>query len=141
MSALRDIRNQLKPLIALEPQSIATDTTTVGAIIDSAHYDGGVMLTLLANWTDGLFVPLIEQSSQANFGGDVSDVDDANLIGDVETGQEADSSFAADGIKSLGVVNQPKRYLRLSIVSTGTTLGALMASTWHGKAEVSKISN
>ncbi len=141
MSALRDIRNQLKPEVALAPQTIASDTTTVGAIIDTADADSGVMLTINAEWTDGLFTPLIEQSSDPAFGSDVSDVADENLIGDVETGQEADAAISADGIKNLGVVNQPGRFLRLSMVSTGTTSGAIISSEWHLKKEVSKISN
>lgn len=142
MSALRDIRNELKPLIALEPSVIASDTTNVGPIIDSADFDGGVMLTLALNGANpGTFTPLIEQSSQANFGGDVSDVADENLIGDVETGQEADAALSADGISNLGVVNQPKRYLRMSVVSSSTSGASDFAAFWHGKAEVSKISN
>ena len=38
MSGVRDIRNQLKPFVALLPQTIATDTTTVGPIIYTADY-------------------------------------------------------------------------------------------------------
>lgn len=139
--SVRDIRNQLKPLVALAPQTIGSNTTTVGPIIDSADYDGGLMFTLNADWTDGLFVPLVEQSSDSAFGSDVSDVADENLISDVDAGQEADAAISADGVKNLGIVNQPKRYLRLSIVSTGVSTGAIVSSVYHGKSEVAKISN
>lgn len=141
MSGLRDIRNQLKPLVALAPVTIGSNTTTVGAIIDTADYDGGVMFIMNAEWTDGLFTPLVEESADSAFGSGVTAVADANLIGDVDSGQEADAAIGADGVKSLGVVNQAGRYLRLSIVSTGVTTGAIFSSAWLGKAEVAKISN
>ena len=141
MSALRDIRNQLKPLVAIAPQTISSNTTTVGPIVDSADFDGGLMFSMNAEWTDGLFTPLIEQSADSAFGSGVTAVADDNLIGDVDSGQEADAAIGADGVKNLGVVNQPDRFLRLSIVSTGVTSGAIFSAIWHGKAEVSKISN
>ena len=57
MGALKDIRNQLKPLIALKPQQINTDTTTNGEIIDTAEYDGGIVFTMSMAYTTGTFTP------------------------------------------------------------------------------------
>jgi len=141
MSAVRDIRNQLKPLVGLAPQAIASDTTTVGPIIDSAGYDSGLMISLIAEITDGSYTMLLEQSADSAFGSGVTAIADENLNGDVDSGQEADAALSASGVSSLGIVNQPERYVRLSIVSAGTTSGAVVAAIYHGKAEVAKISN
>ena len=142
MSAVRDIRNQLKPEVALDPQVIASNTTTVGEIIDTADLDGGLMVSISATVTDGDYTMLLEQSAQANFGGGITVIADENLIGDVDSGQEADAILSASGIKNLGIVNQPERFVRLSVVSANfSSVGAVVAAMYHGKKEVSKISN
>ena len=136
-----DIRNQLKPLIALEPQDITTNTTTVGEIIDTKDYDGGIVFTQFINHTSGTFTPLIEEGDESNLS-DSSVVADTNLIGDTKTGQEADAALtSAQLISSIGVVNNLKRYLRLSIVSTGISGSNYVAATAHGRQEVSPIEN
>jgi len=141
MGALRDIRNQLKPEIALEPQDITTNTTTVGEIIDTKDYDGGIMFTMLINHTSGTFTPLLQEGDESDLS-DAAAVDDANLIGDTKTGQEADAALtSAQLISSLGVVNNTKRYLRLSIVSTGISGSNYVAATVHKYAEIMPITN
>jgi hypothetical protein len=141
MGAIRDIRSQLKPEIALEPQTINTDTTTTGAIIDTADYDGGIVFTQSVTHTSGTFTPSIEESDSATFASGVTAVADANLIGDTKTGQEADAALtAAQLISSLGVVNNLKRYLRYKMVSS---LGAngVVSAVVHKRAEITEISN
>ena len=141
MGAVRDIRNQLKPGIALEPQTINSDTTTVGEIIDTADFDGGIVFTQFITHTSGTFTPSIEESESATFASGNTAVIDANLIGDVDTGQEADSALtAAQLISSIGVVNNIKRYLRYSIVSSLGANGVIGACV-HKHAEVKPISN
>ena len=125
----------------MEPQTINTDTTTVGEIIDTADYDGGIVFTQFITHTSGTFTPLIEESDSATFASGNTNVADTSFIGDVSTGQEVDSALtAAQLISSIGVVNNLKRYLRYSIVST---LGAdgVIGSCVHKKAEIVKISN
>jgi hypothetical protein len=141
MGTTREIRNELKPFIALEPQVINSDTTTVGEIIDTADFDGGIVFVQSIAWTAGTVTPLIEESSADDFGSDVSDVADANLVGDVETGQEADSALTTGAlISSLGVVGNVKRYLRYSMVSTGSA-NVVASAVALAKSEVSPISN
>ncbi|UCF50260.1 MAG: hypothetical protein JSU91_01910 [Thermoplasmatales archaeon] len=140
MGAIRDIRSQLSPIIALEPQTINTDTTTVGEIIDTKNYDGGIVFTQCVNYTTGTFTPLLEESDSDSFATS-NVVADTNLIGDVKTGQEADAALSASQlISSLGVVNNLKRYLRLSIVSTDSADG-IVSAVAHGKNEIAAISN
>lgn len=140
MGAIRDVRSNLKPLIALEPQTISSDTTTTGEIIDTKDYDGGIVFTQIVNHTTGTFTPLIEEGDASNMS-DASAVADANLIGDVKTGQEADAALASGQlVSSLGVVNNTKRYLRYKIVSTNSANG-IVAATCHGKQENKPITN
>lgn len=141
MGTKMDIRSQLAPKIALEPQTINTDTTTVGEIVDTANEDLGIVFTQMVNWTSGTFTPLLEESDSLTFASGVTEVADANLIGDVKTGQEADAALtSAQLVSSLGVVNNVKRYLRLSIVSTGGANG-IVGATAHSHSELVPISN
>jgi len=136
----RDIRSNLKPAIAFEPQTISSDTTTTGEIIDTKDFDGGIVFTQMVNYTSGTFTPKLEDGDDSGLS-DAAVVADANLIGDVKTGQEADAALTASQlVSSLGVVNNLKRYLRLSIVSS---LGAngIVAASVHGKSEVAPITN
>ena len=140
MGAKRDIRNQLKPNIALEPQVINTDTTTVGEIIDTANFDGGIVFSQLITWTSGTFTPLYEESDSDSFATS-NVVSDDNLIGDVKTGQEADAALtSAQLISNVGVVNNLKRYLRESIVSS-LGANAVIAATCHKHEEILPITN
>lgn len=141
MGATRDIRNQLKPEIALDPVAVNTNTTTVGAIIDTADYNKGVVFTFFQKiWTAGTATPLIEESADSGFATS-NEVEDQYLIGDVETGQEADSALTATRtVSSLGVAGNPKRYIRLSIVTTDGP-DIILAATAHGDPDVVPIVN
>lgn len=81
---------------ALAPQEIASDTTTVGAIIDTADYDGGVSIFMHSGTlVDGTYTPLLEEGDDSALS-DASAVADADLYRQgVTTGQEADAAFAA----------------------------------------------
>ena len=122
---IRDIKNDLETKVVLA-QLINSDTTSVGAIIDTQGLDRGLLYTILStSRTDGTYTPLIEEGDASNLS-DASAVADANLIG-----TEAAAALSADTtdgtvLKSIGVIGT-KRYLRLSIVSTSVTTGATIA--------------
>lgn len=137
---LRDIRNQLKPIIALEPQTINSDTTTAGEIIDTKDIDGGLVFLLSCTHTSGTFTPLIHDGDESNLS-DAAVVADTYLIGDTKTAQEAGAALTADQLtSSIGVVNNMKRYVRISIVSTGTA-DAIVSVEAAGKSEQAPITN
>lgn len=132
--AIRDIRSQLLPRLAFAA-AISSDTTTNGAIIDTKDDDGGIVFTLLeSDYTDGTYTPLIEEDDVVGFGSATA-VPDDKLIG-TEAGA-AISAGQADGdiLTSIGVFSN-KRFVRLSIVSTGTSTGATIAATYQGGSEV-----
>ena len=127
---MKDIRSDLAYAVALDPQTIASDTTTTGEIIDTADYDGGVMVTQLATVTDGTFLPVLEESADSTFA-TYSAIADANLIG-----TEADATLSTTQAVSTIGINNTLRYIRYKVTSASTTTGAVIAAVYHKKAEV-----
>lgn len=122
----QDIRSNLLSRLAFKA-SITTDTTTAGAIIDTADFDGGVMYTLLTTvYGAGTYTPLLEESDDSGMSGATA-VADANLIG-TEAGAALGTAVTASGavLNSFGCFGT-KRYLRLSIVSATTTTTTVVA--------------
>lgn len=132
--AVNDIRSGLLPKLAFNA-IINSDTTTNGAIIDTADFDGGVLFTILSSvYGVGTYTPVLEESDDAAMSG-ANDVADANLIG-TEAGA-AISAVSASGanIASIGAFGT-LRYLRLKIASVTSTTTTIVA-TFHGATEVS----
>ena len=112
-----DIHNNMATELAFDTATIATDTTTAGNIIDTRNYDGLEFVIQTVAWTDGAYDVLIED-------GDAANLSDAAAVADVHLlGTEAIALGAADLVAEIGY-KMVKRYVRLSIVSTGTTSGA-----------------
>lgn len=125
--ATKDQVNVTKPLVALNVQTISSDTTTDGNIIDTQGFEAATFIPFTGTLTDGDYTVQIEESDNSNFS-DENVVADADLIR-----LEADASFTTDtddnDISIIGYVGG-KRYVRLSIVSTntatnGATVGAI----------------
>jgi hypothetical protein len=115
-----------KVINALEPQAIGTNTTTTGAIIDTADYDSGVYFAMLCYaYTDGTYTMKIEHGDDASLS-DAADVPAATkmVYGSLPALTAADSE--GDVMAKEGVFGT-NRYLRVSIVSTGVTTGASLA--------------
>lgn len=121
--AVKDIRSNLEQVVAFNAV-ISTDTTTNGAIIDTADYDNGVMFCFACPaYTDGTYTPVIQEGDNAALS-DASSVADANLIG-TEAGAalSAATAQADTALNTIGVFGT-KRYLRVQIVSASTSSGA-----------------
>jgi hypothetical protein len=120
---MQDTHNTFKKVVALTPRAaIATDTTTVGTAIDLQGYESCEFVILSGVLTDGTYTPLIEESDDNS---SYSAVADADLLS-----TEAAEAFAATDdaeAHSIGYVGH-KRYVRLSIVSAGTTSGGFLAA-------------
>jgi len=132
---IKDIRSNVLDKYAFPVQAISSDTTTSGAIIDTADFDGGGMFTLLCSaYTDGTYTPLIQESDDSGMSGATA-VADANLIG-TEAGA-ALSAVTASGanLNSIGFFGT-KRYVRLQIVSASTSSGATVGATFTGSPEI-----
>lgn len=121
----QDLYNNVKDEVGLEIQSISTDTTTNGEIIDTYGYESLTYILYSQDITDGDYAPVIEV-------GDESDLSDAAEIdSDFVLGSLSDAAFDSDDddiTKRVGVVSD-KRYVRLSIESTNTSSGGTLGAT------------
>jgi len=112
-----DMHNNVLGEIALAVQDITTNTTTVGAIIDTAGFESLEYLITSGTITDGVYALLLEEGDDSGLS-DAADVPAANILGSLTGFVAADD----DTVKRVGSIGK-KRYQRLSIVSTGTTTG------------------
>lgn len=121
---MRDLHNNIKAEVAFNTASITTNTTTVGRIIDMQGFSSAEFLIQAGNLIDGTYTPLIEEGDASNLS-DASAVADSNLLG-----TEAAAVFIATNdhiVNKIGYIGN-KRYIRLSIVSTGITTGGTVSS-------------
>ncbi|MGD9276243.1 MAG: hypothetical protein PVJ67_03670 [Candidatus Pacearchaeota archaeon] len=108
--------------------AISTNTTTTGQIIDTADYDSGVMFSFAAlAYTDGTYTPLITESDNSGMAG-ATQVPDTNLIGTEAAAALSAATTVGSSMTTLGIGNT-KRYVQISIVSTGVTTGATITAT------------
>ena len=123
MSAAYDIHSDMNVAVALLAQDITSDTTTAGAIIDTAGLEGLEFTVSSATITDGVYTILLED-------GDDSGLSDAAAVtGDDLLGNNPRFILTDDDIATrVGYVGN-KQFVRLSIVSTGTTTGGAFAAT------------
>jgi hypothetical protein len=118
-----DLHSDVFAVVAKNTAAITSSTTTVGAIIDTQGYEGLEFIIQSGARTDGTYTPLLEESDAADLSGS-NQVADEDLVG-----LEASAAIsAANTVKRLGYVGG-KRYVRLSIVSTGVTSGATIGAT------------
>ena len=132
--AVVDNRSDQLPKLAFNAV-ISTDTTTNGAIIDTANFDRGVTFIILAPvYTDGTYTPVIEESDDSGMSG-ATDVTDAQLIGTEAGAVISAVSGSGANLASIGVFSN-KRFLRLKIVSASTSTGATISAVVNMKAEL-----
>ena len=109
---------------ALEPQVIGSDTTTTGAIFDTADYDMGITFAVLCkSYTDGTYTLKIEHGDNSGLS-DAADVDSAMLVYGTLPAVSA-AMTEGDPMPREGV-HSTKRYVRASLVSTSVTTGATL---------------
>ena len=113
----QDLHNNVEVAVALVSQAIATDTTTVGAIIDTAGFESIEFAILSKAITDGTYTAKLED-------GDDSGLSDAEVVSsELVLGALPDFVAADDNtVFRVGSISK-KRYQRLSIVSATTTTG------------------
>lgn len=137
----RDIRSQLESKL-VQLDTISSDTTTDGASIDTANYDGGVCFNYICTaYNTGTFTPVLEESDTGAFAGEENVIADANLIG-TESGAALSAATAEGGVlNSIGIFGT-KRYVRSTIVSSGSTSGTnTIAVTINAVPEVQPSPN
>lgn len=120
--AVRDQVTKMDAFLAMD-ETITTDTTTNGSIIDTADYECGFSLFVVVSaLTDGDYQLNLQE-------GDESDLSDAvSIAADKLIGTEpsVDAATAAGAVLEKVGVFSNKRYVRPQIVSTSTTSGATL---------------
>ena len=118
--AIKDIKTRVAVASVLEA-AISSDTTTAGAIIDTADFDLGIMFDLVASaYTDGSYTLLIEEGDDSGLS-DAAVVPAEYLIGALPVVAAATGSGAV--VPTVGLISN-KRYVRTSVVSTSTSTGS-----------------
>jgi len=132
-----DLHNNIKTSLALAVQDITTNTTTVGAIIDTKDFESLEFSVTSGTLTDGAYAFVLEE-------GDASNLSDAAAVSTDETLGSLTGFVAADDdtVKRVGSIGK-KRYQRLSIVSTGTTSGGtnFTGTAIQGNAKTMPVPN
>lgn len=130
----RDLRSNLKN-IQIMNSNITSNTTTTSAILDTRDFDPGVMFLLRAAlWTDGTYTPTINQSDDPAMA-DATAVTGLSLIGTIAGVTLSAAQVNNTDIPSIGIVNT-KRYIQISVASTGVTSGARIIIDAINKPEV-----
>lgn len=128
--AVKDIRSNLKEIVGFSA-IITTNTTTAGAILDTADFELGLMFSVaITVFGAGTFTLLLEESDDSGMSGAVAITGD-KLIGTLP----ALTAATAQGVtlETVGVISN-LRYVRASIVSTGTTTTTVVVTATQ-KAE------
>lgn len=105
----RDMHNNVDERVALNFQTIASDTTTAGVIIDTAGYESLEFVMQTGTVTAGDVTPLLQDGDDSGLS-DVAAVATDFRLGSLVT------LDAANGITRVGYVGK-KRYVRLSAVT------------------------
>jgi hypothetical protein len=114
---VNDLHNNSKAEIALASQAISTDTTTVGAIIDTEGFEAIEFLILTKLITDGNYTVLLEEGDDSGLS-DAATVDTEEVLGLAAFTDDTDDN----AIARTGYIGK-KQFVRLSIVSDATTTG------------------
>jgi len=125
----RDLRSNLAVDLAFYA-AISGDTTTNGQVLDTAHYDGGIMFAFAAPvYATGTFTPLLEESSSPS--GPWTTIPDTRLIGTTVDAAITAQTSVGDQLNTIGLkwLVGDSRYVRVNIVSTGTASGTIVVDT------------
>lgn len=131
-----DLHNEATSRVGLVIGAITTNTTTSGAIIDTAHYESLEYYIQSGTLTDGTY------TAQIWHGNDSGLSDAVQLTGEEVLGSAVFALTDDNATKRIGYVGK-KRYVQLRILSaavtTGGTLGAVavLGTPHHGPAAAS----
>lgn len=111
-----EMHNTIDDRIALTNQSITTNTTTAGAIIDTKGFEAIEFVIVAGTLTAGIFAILLEEGDDAGLS------DAATLDSDLTLGALTGFDASTDDDTTIRVGSIGKdRYQRLSLVSTGAS--------------------
>ena len=116
-----DLHNEATSRLGLAVAAITTNTTTSGAIIDTAHYESLEFYLISGTITDGTY------TAQLWHGNDAALADAVQLTGEEVLGSVALVAANDNATARIGYVGK-KRYVQLRIVSTDVTTGGTLGA-------------
>lgn len=117
---MENLHNIIDQMVALKPQTIATDTTTVGETIDLADANAVEMNLTVGNATDGDYAVSFFESDDSGMSGEVEITDTDRIQGNLYDTANTAVSLAS---YNWGVIKD-LRYVRAKVVSTSTSSGS-----------------
>jgi hypothetical protein len=132
-----DLHTRVSATPALNIQTISSDTTTNGIIIDTAGYQSVEFVLFSGTITTGVFTPLLQEGDSSTLT-DAANVSTDNLLGTYAAATFTTAAADDNACKSIGY-NGKKRYVRLSIVTTSTGNGVIGAVAVKGSPAVANI--
>lgn len=110
-----DLSSKVSPAIALNFQTIASDTTTVGEIVDTKGFESVDIAIASGAIAAGDLAIIIEDGDDAALA-DAAAVSSELIIGSLPSFAATDDNV----VKHFGCISK-KRYIRISAVSTNST--------------------
>jgi len=122
--ASQDSKSSSASAVAVNFQTIASDTTTVGTIIDSQGFESLIFSLVTATVTDGDYALILEDGDDSGLS-DAATVTSTFLVGSLPAfTEDTDDNLSLD----VGYIGK-KRYVRASVVSTNfSASGAVIGS-------------
>lgn len=117
---IKDLKNNIVEVNALDIQAISTDTTTAGEIIDTQGFESITFVAQAGTLTDGTYTVKVEVGDNSALS-DAADATTDELIGSLP------ALSASNAVGRVGVLTG-KRYVRLSLVSTSTSTGGTLGA-------------
>jgi hypothetical protein len=120
--ASHDLYHDCQVTSAFNSATIGSDTTTNGVIVDTAGFEALTFSVQSGAITDGAYTVTMAHS-------DASDLSGSEAVPADEVLGSIAFALAEDNVaKRIGYIGK-KRYVRISIVSTGTTSGGVFSAT------------
>ena len=135
--AINDISNNLKQTQAILPTVFDNTGSVVGAILDTAEFELGLMFAVhVSSYVNGTYTLLLEESDDSGMSGSAVITGD-KLIGALPA--EAAAIASGGSLPTVGVISN-LRYVRATIVTTSYVSGTtIVGVTCTQKAEVMPV--
>lgn len=118
-----DLHSRIQAVVALDQQTINSDTVTDGNTIDTLNYNGLEYAIFTGTITaSGVVAVILEESDTGDFSGEETVVPAEDTLGGPIVFADADD----DKVFRIGSIGK-KRYQRITLDSDGTTNGAFSA--------------
>jgi len=117
-----DLHNSVLGALGFPITAIASDTTTAGVIIDSLGFESMEFFIASGTITDGTYDVILEDGDDSGLS-DAAVIDPELVLGSLPQFVAADDNIT----ERVGTITK-KRYVRMSIVSTGVTTGGTLSA-------------